>query len=238
MATTELKCDRHRTPTHLTCAQCGRPACPKCLVWTEVGQKCTTCVPRKGGRDRNPALIPAILAVALIVALLFAFGVFSGDDDDTKAAAGNRPGASQPGIGQVARDGAITFVVTRFDCGPTEVGDGPTKRTAGGRFCLLEFTATNSGNQPTSFVSSQQLLLDRQRRRFAPDMAATAAHQRSAAGSVSPGPVQQMNPGAEVDAVLIYDIAEGVNPELAELHAGATLGVTVRLTEAAGSRAT
>lgn len=234
MATTEQKCEKHRTPTQLTCAQCGRPSCPKCLVWTEVGQKCATCVPRKGGRQRNPALVPALLAVALIAALLVAFGTFSGDDDSPSVAAGNRPGASQPGIGQSARDGAITFVVTRFECGPTEVGAGPAKRTADGRYCVLEFTATNSGNQPTSFVSAQQLLLDRQRRRFAPDMAATAAHQGSGTGPGPSGPVRQMNPGARIDTVLIYDVAEGTNPELAELHAGATLGVTVRLTEAAG----
>ena len=236
MAITELTCDKHHTPTHLTCAQCGKPACPKCLVWTEVGQKCRTCVPRKDANQRNPALIPALLAVALIVALLLAFGVFSGDDEGPTVQAGNR-GDTQPGIGQPARDGALTFVVTRFDCGPTEVGEGPSKVTAIGRFCLLEFTTTNSGNQSASFVARQQLLLDRQRRRFAPDLDATGAHQRSTPGSISSRPVQQMNPGAEVDSVLIFDIPEGVNPELAELHAGATLGVTVRLTEAADAAA-
>lgn len=236
MATTELKCDKHHTPTHLTCAQCGKPACPKCLVWTEVGQKCRTCVPQKGGRDRNPALVPAILAALLIVSLLFAFGVFSGDDTAPTVQAGNR-GDTQPGIGQPARDGALTFVVTRFDCGPTEVGEGPAKVVAKGRFCLLEFTATNSGNQPAAFASPQQLLLDRQRRRFAPDLDATGVYQRSTTGSISSRTVQQMNPGAEVDSVLIFDIPEGINPELAELHAGATLGVTVRLTEAAAAAA-
>lgn len=236
MATTELKCDKHHTPTHLTCAQCEKPACPKCLVWTEVGQKCRTCVPHKGGRERSPALVPAILAVVLVLALLFAFGVFSSDDDSPRVQAGNR-GDTQPGIGQPARDGALTFVVTRFDCGPTEVGDGPAKVTAKGRYCLLEFTATNSGNQPASFIAPQQLLLDRQRRRFAPDLDATSVYQRSTTGSISSRTVQQMNPGAKVDSVLIFDIPEGVNPELAELHAGATLGVTVRLTEAAAAAA-
>lgn len=234
MATTELKCDKHHTPTHLTCAQCGKPACAKCLVWTEVGQKCRTCVPRKGGNDRNPLIVPGVLAVLLVLVLLFSFGVFSDDGDGEPAAAGNRPRVSQPGLGQPARDGAITFVVTRFDCGAAEVGEGPAKRTANGRYCLLEFTATNSGNQPTAFISTQQLLLDRQRRRFAPDGAATAAYQRSTTGPVSQSPVQQMNPGAEIEAVLVYDISEGINPELAELHGGNTLGVTVRLTESAG----
>lgn len=236
MATTELKCDKHHTPTQLTCAQCGRPACPKCLVWTEVGQKCRTCVPGKNTKGRNPLLVPAVLAVVLIIALLFAFGAFSGGDSKPKVAAGNR-GDNQPGLGQPARDGALTFVVTRFDCGATELGEGPGKAVAKGRYCLLEFKATNTGNQPASFATPQQLLLDRQRRRFAPDLDATGVYQRSTTGSVSTRAVQQMNPGAEVDSVLIFDIPEGVNPELAELHAGPTLGVTVRLTESAGSAA-
>jgi hypothetical protein len=232
VATTELKCEKHRTPTQLACAQCGKPACTRCLVWTEVGQKCRTCVPGKGGDDRRSIVVPALLGVALLVGLLAALGVFSGDSAPKEPDRGNRP--SQPGIGQPAEDGALTFVVTRFDCGAKEVGDGPRKKTALGRYCLLEFKTTNTGRRPTTFVSNMQYLLDGQKRQFAPDLLATSLFRSSAAPAIGGSPVQQMNPGAEIDSALVYDIPVGVVPELAELHGGNTLGVTVRLTEAAG----
>lgn len=234
MATTELKCAKHNTPTQLTCAQCGKPSCTKCLVWTEVGQKCRTCVPSKGGSERNPILVPALIVGGLLVVLLFALGAFSGDDGSTTVPERRNLGSTQPGIGQPARDGALTFVVTKFDCGAEEIGEGARKKTALGRYCLLEFKATNSGSQPTSFAAPAQLLLDGQRRRFAPDSMATSIYQQVAAPGSPLSVVQQMNPGAEVESALIYDIPDGVIPELAELHAGATLGVTVRLTESAG----
>ncbi|HEX2701723.1 MAG TPA: DUF4352 domain-containing protein [Acidimicrobiales bacterium] len=232
MATTELKCEKHRTPTQLACAQCGRPSCPRCLVWTEVGQKCRTCVPGKGGSQRSSIVVPALVVAVLLVVLLAALGVFSKDSRPELPARGN-VGSTQPGVGQPARDGSITFVVTRFDCGAEEVGEGQRVKTALGRYCLLELKATNSGNQPASFAGAQQQLLDSQRRHFAPDATATMVYlQATAPGSVV-SPVQQMNPGAEVVTALVYDIPDGVNPQLAELHAGNTLGITVRLTEAA-----
>lgn len=227
----ELKCEKHHTPTQLTCAQCGKPSCTKCLVWTEVGQKCRTCVPNKGGSDRSSIVVPALIVAVLLVAVLAALGVFSGKDK--VAAPENRNVPSQPGIGQPARDGALTFVVTKFDCGATEVGEGQRIKKALGRYCVLEFKASNTGTQPASYVAPMQFLLDAQRRRFAPDSLATSLYLNATSGS-PPSSVQQLNPGAEVEASLIYDVPTGVNPELAELHGGNTLGITVRLTEAAG----
>ena len=229
----ELKCEKHNTPTQLTCAQCGKPSCTKCLVWTEVGQKCRTCVPNKGGGERSSIVIPALIVVVLLVVLLAALGVFSGSDTTKDAPTNaNRPG--QPGIGQPARDGALTFVVTKFDCGAEEVGEAQRIKRALGRYCLLEFKASNTGTQPTSYVSPNQFLLDAQRRRFAPDTQATLLYLSAVAPGTPAGTVQQLNPGAEVEASLVYDVPDGVVPELAELHGGNTLGITVRLTESAG----
>ena len=230
MATTELKCERHHTPTHLSCAQCGKPACPKCLVWTEVGQKCRTCVPGRGSQSRtrtSQLLVVGSLVVALVVAVAIGTGAFSGDGDDDVLVAGNT-GQRQAGLGQPARDGPLTFVVTKFECPGKELNEGGLRRTALGRFCILHLRAMNSGNRPASFTLPDQVLLDRQKRRFAPDAAATSLFRRSS--SQEPLlPVQQLNPGAEVTTLLVYDVPEGVTPELAELHAGRSLGVTVRL---------
>lgn len=234
MATQELQCEKHHTPTHLTCAQCGKPACTKCLVWTEVGQKCRDCVPGRGGSDRNPIIVPALLVGVLVIVLLFALGVFSNDSKTEVPKSANK-GTTQPGIGQPARDGGMTFLVKRFDCGAEDVGQGPGKRTALGRYCLLEFRATNTGTQPTAFQAPGQFLLDAQHRRFAPDPAASTTYQRTAEPGSNLSLFQPMNPGAEVNVVLVYDIPDGVNPEVAELHTGNnSLGVTVRLTESAG----
>lgn len=229
----ELKCEKHNTPTQLTCAQCGKPSCTKCLVWTEVGQKCRTCVPNKGGSERSPIVVPALIVLVLLIVLLASLGVFSADDKEEAPANANRP--VQPGIGQPARDGALTFVVTRFDCGAEEVGEAQRIRRAQGRYCLLEFKASNTGTQPSSYFSRNQFLLDAQRRRFAPDDPATIEYLRALAPGSPVGIVQQLNPGAEVETSLIYDVPDGVMPELAELHGGVnTLGITVRLTESAG----
>ena len=231
MATTELTCERHRTPTHLACAQCDRPACPKCLVWTEVGQKCRTCVHPKGGSSRlRPVQLVVVvgLAAALVLAISAAFGGFSGDAEPKVPVAGNT-GQRQAGIGQPARDGILTFVVTGFECVGKEIGEGPLRRTALGRFCILRFTTTNTGNRPAALIFPQQVLLDRQKRRFEPDAAATGIHQRINAPAAGIAPVQQLNPGAQIASSLVYDVPEDVTPELAELHAGRSLGVTVRL---------
>lgn len=234
MATTELKCEKHNTPTQLRCAQCGKPSCTKCLVWTEVGQKCRTCVPGKGGGDRNSILVPALIVGVLLVALGVSLKVFTNDSGTAKVPSRGNVGSTQPGIGQPARDGSLTFVVTRFDCGAEEIGEDARKKTALGRYCLLDFKATNSGSQPTAFAAPAQQLLDGQRRRFAYDAQATNLYQQVEAPGSFVSPVQQMNPGSVVETSLIYDIPDGVIPELAELHAGNTLGVTVRLTESAG----
>jgi hypothetical protein len=230
VATTELKCERHHTPTHLACAQCGRPACPKCLVWTEVGQKCTTCVPQRGGTSANrvQALVVGALVVALVVAVAIATGAFSGDSDSDVPVAGNT-GQRQAGIGQPARDGPLTFVVTKFECPGKELSsDGGPSRTALGRFCVLHFQATNSGNRPASLNFVDQVLLDRQKRRFAPDPIATSVVRQSNAQEPLV-PTQLLNPGAQVATSIAYDVPEGITPELAELHAGRSLGVTVKL---------
>jgi hypothetical protein len=39
-----MRCKRHpEIETNLTCAKCGEPICPKCLIQTPVGARCRTC---------------------------------------------------------------------------------------------------------------------------------------------------------------------------------------------------
>lgn len=229
MATTELRCERHHTPTHVSCAQCDRPACSRCLVWTEVGQKCTTCVPVPKGDRRRPLVIGVVVVAAVAAA--------AAGSQMVGRSSGGGPAPSQSlvrhvaAIGEPVADGSITFVVDRFDCSATAVGDGALRQAAQGRYCVLGLRATNSGTRPALFSPRAQVLLDAQRRRYDPDPMATIVYQRTGGGPL-PLPVQSLNPGAASTVAVVFDIPREVMPTEAELHAGQTLGVTVRLTGA------
>lgn len=231
----EKRCTRHGTPTNLTCARCERPACGKCLVWTEVGQKCKECVYPRFSRERMPWLVPAMVAGAVLVAgALVAVLSLSGGGDG-KAAAG--PTGTEPrkqaAIGEKTADGGITFVVEGFDCQGKSLAEDPSQRLkALGRYCLLRLTATNTSSEPLTFSSFGRqgpVLVDDQRRRYVPDQRATAVVEPEVAEERRDAPALQLNPGSEVKRVLVFDIAEGVTPVTAELHASRGPGVEVRL---------
>lgn len=62
-------CAKHpKIETALTCASCGTPICPKCMVSTPVGMKCRDCGTAKGLSLFK--IRPERLFLALIVALL------------------------------------------------------------------------------------------------------------------------------------------------------------------------
>src|SRR5436305_6383446 len=67
------ECEAHGTPTRLSCADCGRAICPKCLVKTSVGLKCeehAQSVPAKIDRRAAPFAIVALFFVAVAVVIL------------------------------------------------------------------------------------------------------------------------------------------------------------------------
>ena len=64
-----MHCARHpREETAITCASCGTPICPRCMVSTPVGMKCPDC-----GRNKNSVLYkvtPGRLVLAGVTALV------------------------------------------------------------------------------------------------------------------------------------------------------------------------
>src|SRR6266550_5624370 len=81
MAVPVLKCETHGEPTRISCVECGRPVCPKCMVRTEVGTKCETCAapvaPRIPAvrRSRLPwtlAVVGLCIVIGSVVAVISA----------------------------------------------------------------------------------------------------------------------------------------------------------------------
>jgi hypothetical protein len=102
---TALICDRDGTPTQLTCASCGSPICPDCLVRTDVGLRCPDCTaaasPDARRGRRRWLLVGAVAAAAAIVAVVLLHATNSGG-----------PGA------MAARERAVTYrTVSRPELG-------------------------------------------------------------------------------------------------------------------------
>jgi Tol biopolymer transport system component len=70
-----LACEAHGTPTRLTCAECGTPICPKCLVKTPVGLKCEEHAQAVAPRFDRKAAPYALGALVLVLAAVVIGGL-------------------------------------------------------------------------------------------------------------------------------------------------------------------
>ena len=83
MQSLSATCPRDNVETNISCARCGDPICPQCMVYTPVGNKCMGCSSIGGpemfkvGRDDivKGALIGGVAALALGV--VAAFGLWA-----------------------------------------------------------------------------------------------------------------------------------------------------------------
>ena len=218
MALSEKTCPRDGIPTQLSCAQCGEPICPSCLVRTPVGLKCPDCA---GGRVGAPKRRLPIIAVvgALAVALLAVVGLSlvtsSGDDS-----AGDRAppdvvtDAEVIGLNQEVAVGPYVVTVSRFNCPGKEIGTPPVTRVATGRFCVVYMTLRNAGTQPEVFTAASQLLSDGARR-FAPVGPTRGAEPPTTVvleGGVRETLGARLNPEQSLPAALVFDLPDGVTP--------------------------
>ena len=92
------ECEAHGTPTRLSCADCGKPICPKCLVKTSVGLKCqehAQAVAPRFDRRVAPFALGALVLVAVAVMILALAVIHQG----SKSSATNVPPSSTPGAG-------------------------------------------------------------------------------------------------------------------------------------------
>jgi hypothetical protein len=103
-----------------------------------------------------------------------------------------------PSIGEEARDGDFTFVVTAVDDGPAIIGDVGVE--AQGRFVFVTVTVTNHGDAPGSILGDYQYLIDAEGRRAGADCEATV-HLDEARSLDA-----EINPGDSVTGILVFDI--------------------------------
>ena len=229
----ELTCEQDNAPTRLTCTQCATPICPRCLVRTPVGLKCPTCGTRReapsASRPARRWLVPVVVAVVLAAVIgLPRLLSDPSPQEEGPVRVGPEGRARFAVLGEEALDGNARFVVTEFECGPTEVGSGAVLRRAQGRYCFLGVTVRNVGREPVNLVGSAQVLLDGQGRRHAADERATAAHEANAGRDPA---ASVINPSNELRSVFVFDLPPDVDPLYANLRAApGGPGATVRLT--------
>lgn len=134
-------------------------------------------------------------------------------------------GRNSVGLNEAARDGQLEFRVTGVACGVPRVGDQLVSQVASGQFCLVQVTVRNRGDRPTVFDDSLQRAYGSGDRQFALDQ--TAGMIANAAEPLFLAPI---NPGNQVDMILVYDIPTDARLLRLRLHATAdSRGVLVKL---------
>lgn len=72
--TSEVQCARHRgTMTLLRCGRCGTPICARCVVTTEVGQRCPDCA--RGSRLPTFQVAPQTIVRGALAGLVTASAI-------------------------------------------------------------------------------------------------------------------------------------------------------------------
>lgn len=112
-------CEIHGEPTRISCVDCGKPICPKCMVRTEVGTKCEACSrPVEPRVTRVPpsrsARLMAAAGVGLVVAAVLVVTLSSHHGRMAKPAAPLRPAgswATQPSLIDIRGTAAVVRLV-------------------------------------------------------------------------------------------------------------------------------
>jgi hypothetical protein len=153
------------------------------------------------GNGSRTAVIIGVAAAAVL--LLCCVGAVVGALTFGRQVADQVRDRDRPSVGlnQPVRDGDLEFLVTGITCGVQRLGDGFVDQPATGQFCLVDVVVSNVGDQPVAFSDMLQRAYGPSDRRYAAD---------SAAGLLANDEQQvfrnEINPGNDLTAVLVYDI--------------------------------
>ena len=169
-------------------------------------------------------ILLAIIALVVIIA-----AVTSGGDDSGSASSdgGSSSGdATQVvGLNQAAKDGKFEFTVKGVDCSKNSLGSAGVTTQASGTFCLVNVSVANIGDEAQTLDSTSQYGYDASGKKFSTDT--ESAFYLDDAGDAL---FEQLNPGASVDGVLVFDVPVGTQLTKLELHDSMfSGGVTVEL---------
>lgn len=131
------------------------------------------------------------------------------------------------GIGDVVSEGNFSFVVNSVECGITYVGSDLLGEEAQGQFCKIAISVENTGNEAEYFSADSQLVYDDQGREFEADTGAMLYLDEG--DDVWIG--SDINPGNAIDASLLFDLPEGVEPvqiRLVEGYFGVGVDVSLK----------
>jgi hypothetical protein len=121
-------------------------------------------------------------------------------------------------IGQAVSDGKLEFVVQNVDCGRVTVGDGFfLTKTAQGQFCLVSVSVKNISNETRTLDRTDQTAVSDSGVKYADDTEAEL-YVNQDTQTVLNG----INPGNQVAAVLVFDIAKGAKINRLDFHDSAS----------------
>lgn len=149
----------------------------------------------------------------------------SGDKKDDKGdSAESSDEEKTAGIGDTVEDGAFAFTVTDIETGVSRIGNDFLQHDAQGQFVIVHVTVENIGDQAEMFYGSSVKLYDADGKEYSNDGEAEIYLEDSEAF------LTDINPGNKVDAKVVFDLPEGVEPVSVKLHGSLfSSGVTVSL---------
>ncbi|NRQ39150.1 DUF4352 domain-containing protein, partial [Nonomuraea sp. NN258] len=176
-------------------------------------------------RRSNP--VRTVLVVAGILVAVAGLGLvartYLGGDSDSGATPAQADTTPIAAAGTVVRDGDLAFKVLRTER-KTRVGTPAAGKRAQGMFLLVHVRVMNMGDKTAAFQGSRQKLLDKTGRAYAAS-AEAAVHLRE-----SNTPWERINPGNNVEGVVVFDIPRSTTPNAIELHGpGTSTGAKVLL---------
>ncbi|MGC4796252.1 DUF4352 domain-containing protein [Micromonospora saelicesensis] len=167
--------------------------------------------------------------LALLATGLIALGCGSGAADkasdsssDSKASSssGDEGGAKseeKPAktakIGQPARDGKFEFTVKSSKCGVAKIGSDMLGQKAQGQFCLVTVNVKNIGKEAQMFDGSSQKAYAADGTEYSADTGAAIYANKNAETFLN-----DINPGNQVNGVVVFDIPKNVKLTKLELH--------------------
>lgn len=116
-------------------------------------------------------------------------------------------------IGKATTDGKFSFTVTGMKCGATKVGSEFANATAQGQFCQVSVTVKNTGTTAEIFDGTSQKAYDAKGTEYSYDgTASTYANEKDVTF------LQQINPGNQVNGILVFDVPKGTKLTAVVLH--------------------